>query len=225
MALADLLSKCLAANAGDRYQTAAELAGDLRRHLSDLPLKGVANRSLTERWRKWRRRQPYALLLGCIVLGAIVAACYGLVHVQQQADRARNALGEGLNQLRSGQYNDAVILLTNGMMVVDSIPGYTDLRNDLKASLGKARRSQEAQHLHSFVNKLRGLYGEELDSESNWQAKEYECRHFWSRRPDLLDDAGSLDDRLRRQIHSDYLDLGRSARTVGDPGRARCYAA
>ncbi len=42
----------------DRYRDAASLADDLRRHLADLPLRGVPNRSWPERWRKWRRRHP-----------------------------------------------------------------------------------------------------------------------------------------------------------------------
>ena len=59
--LVDILSRCLAYEARDRYPDAALLAEDLRRHLSDLPLRGVANRSFSERWRKWRRRRPHAL--------------------------------------------------------------------------------------------------------------------------------------------------------------------
>src|SRR5262249_10182946 len=58
--LRDILRKCLAPDPGDRYADADALADDLRRHLADQPLRGVANRSLSERWRKWRRR-PYAL--------------------------------------------------------------------------------------------------------------------------------------------------------------------
>src|SRR5262249_14287405 len=59
--LADIIHKCLAHEPKDRYPDAASLATDLRRHLSDLPLLGDHNRSLAERWRKWRRRRPHAL--------------------------------------------------------------------------------------------------------------------------------------------------------------------
>ena len=41
---------CLSADPAARYATGAELAADLRRHLTDLPLRGVANRSPAERW-------------------------------------------------------------------------------------------------------------------------------------------------------------------------------
>src|SRR5262249_57978758 len=58
--LADLLDRCLAPDPRERYPDAAALAADLRRHLTDLPLQGVRNRSLVERWRKWRRRRPSA---------------------------------------------------------------------------------------------------------------------------------------------------------------------
>src|SRR5262249_45117600 len=44
--LADLLDRCLAGRAADRYPDAATLAADLRRHLADEPLRGVANRDL-----------------------------------------------------------------------------------------------------------------------------------------------------------------------------------
>jgi serine/threonine protein kinase len=57
--LSDVIARCLAPRADDRYPDAAALADDLRRHLADLPLRGVGNRDLRERWRKWRRRRPH----------------------------------------------------------------------------------------------------------------------------------------------------------------------
>ena len=65
--LADILGRCLARDPADRYQDAAALAADLRRHLADLPLEGVANRSPLERYRKWRRRHPGVVALGLLL--------------------------------------------------------------------------------------------------------------------------------------------------------------
>ena len=59
--LEDVLQKCLAPVPNARYADAGELAADLRQHLASLPLRGVANRSLVERWQKWRRRKPQSL--------------------------------------------------------------------------------------------------------------------------------------------------------------------
>jgi tetratricopeptide (TPR) repeat protein len=73
--LADLLAKCLEHDPGRRYGTAADLAGDLRRHVNDLPLLGVPNRR-AELWRKWRRRAPHqvlAYLLGALAVAAVAA--------------------------------------------------------------------------------------------------------------------------------------------------------
>src|SRR5262249_50524145 len=66
--LSDLIHKCLRTDPRDRYTDAADLAADLRRHLNHLPLKGVANRSPLERWRKWRHRRPTALPRNLIFL-------------------------------------------------------------------------------------------------------------------------------------------------------------
>src|SRR5262249_33588638 len=59
--LEDVIHKALARRPNDRYADAGQLATDLRCSLMDLPLQGVPNRSLSERWRKWRRRKPHAL--------------------------------------------------------------------------------------------------------------------------------------------------------------------
>src|SRR5437870_13473650 len=48
--LSDLIARCLEADPRRRYADAAGLVDDLRRHLTNQPLKGVRNRSLTERW-------------------------------------------------------------------------------------------------------------------------------------------------------------------------------
>src|SRR5262249_28758549 len=72
--LSDGVRRCLAVQAEDRYPSAALLAADLRRHLTDQPLQGVANRSLPERWRKWRRRRPYAFAMAVMLLSVVVAS-------------------------------------------------------------------------------------------------------------------------------------------------------
>ena len=56
--LSDIIRKCLCDHPCDRYADAAALASDLRRHLSNLPLRGVPNRSLTERWRSFVAAGP-----------------------------------------------------------------------------------------------------------------------------------------------------------------------
>jgi eukaryotic-like serine/threonine-protein kinase len=78
--LADILAKCVAPDPEQRYASAGDLAMDLRRHTEDLPLRGVRNRSLAERWHKWRRRGQYTRRL-VVMTGAVVAAAvaFGLV--------------------------------------------------------------------------------------------------------------------------------------------------
>src|SRR5262249_48173640 len=79
----------------DRYPRAAALAEALRRHLADEPLRGVVNRDPLERWRKWRRRRPGALLRLGVLLVAAAAALLAAWYVTHQLDKARAALDEG----------------------------------------------------------------------------------------------------------------------------------
>ncbi len=88
--LADILARCLARDPSDRYPDAASLAADLRRHLGDLPLRGVANRSPVERWRKWRRRHPQVAALAVLLLASLAVIAPGR---EDQALRAGGLMG------------------------------------------------------------------------------------------------------------------------------------
>ena len=94
--LEDLLHKCLAHDRESRYADAGELATDLRRHIANLPLRGVANRGLKERWQKWRRRKPHALSIWTVSLTALAViggAC--AIFYSDRVQTARSALGTG----------------------------------------------------------------------------------------------------------------------------------
>ncbi len=71
-ALDDVVRKLLQYDPANRYQSAQDLATDLRRHAENLPLKFAANRSLGERAAKWRRRHP-RLLIRSLLAAAVVA--------------------------------------------------------------------------------------------------------------------------------------------------------
>lgn len=103
--LADIVAKCLAEAPQARYPDAASLADDLRRHLSDRPLRGVRNRSWTERWRKWRRRPHVPGLLGPLLV--ILAAGGGLALIEGPGYRGRTAQGPSVQRQHAYQAEQA----------------------------------------------------------------------------------------------------------------------
>lgn len=73
-----IVRKCLSAKQDCRYQSASELAEDLRRQLSNQPLLHAPNRSLKERAAKWLARNPQLKsATGMAVLAAMVIAVLG----------------------------------------------------------------------------------------------------------------------------------------------------
>src|SRR5207249_9916829 len=105
----------------DRYHLAA-LAADLRRHLADLPLAGVRNRSLAERWRKWRRRRPHGAALAgmtlAVVMAALAVALGAASHVGERIDRAGTALTDAQAQMAKGDWDSAAGTLRHGLAAV-----------------------------------------------------------------------------------------------------------
>ena len=206
--LSDILARCTANDAADRYPTAAALAADLRRHLTDLPLKGVRNRSLTERWRKWRRRRPHALPL-VLAVAALAAACGGwFAYANRQASRAQFALREGEELLARGQYPEAVEAFRGGEALIGDLPFRRELAERLHGGRRRAERGLAAAELHRLVERVRPLYGAEVVAPNQVRSAATACRELWARRDVLAQSGGQLPPELVEQWRADLLDLG-----------------
>ena len=134
--LADIIHKCLAPKPSARYHDAAALADDLRLHLNDLPLRGVANRSPIERWRKRQRRlgsparqaRRLTALAGIVVALALAAAVYS-----QRAHEIEANLEDGRRYRLERKYPEAVRVLGRGLERAAAVPGAGHLRRALAA--------------------------------------------------------------------------------------------
>jgi serine/threonine protein kinase/Tfp pilus assembly protein PilF len=210
--LSDIIKKCLEKDPAHRYQDAEELAADLRRHLADLPLQGVANRSLKESWHKWRRRRPHALaltglLLGLLALGLTLAGI-SLAHVRERYREGQTALHEGGERLKNREYSEAVRTLTRGLALTDGISGSSDLRSDLHQQLHLAQRALLAQDLHLLADRMRFLV--EGNSLSPLEMGELESQFWilWEIRDQITDNGYlPLDSDIEQRIQWDMLDL------------------
>ena len=207
--LADVIAKCVDPAPSRRYQDARALANDLRRHLAHQPLRGAPNRSPLERWRKWRRRQPYALAragtLGVLV--AIVAAfgVLGGVYFLRQYEDATTALEEGQDLLRRGLPADADRSLARGQALVGSYPWSTSLAAELAEKERQARRAALAQELHRTTENLRFHYDLESLSPAEAAKREADCGRLWDKRRDF--DVVSANERSLKEENQVRLDL------------------
>jgi serine/threonine protein kinase len=100
--LRDVLARCLKVDPEARYPSAGQVAEDLRRHLMDRSLVGVRNRSLAERWGKWRRRQPHALALLLMTAVCLAAAIGGTLSVKEVAQRPDSEIASAQAQQLAG---------------------------------------------------------------------------------------------------------------------------
>src|SRR5262249_16007466 len=134
--LADIIRKCLASDPNGRYPDAASLADDLRRHMADFPLRGVPNRSVRERWSKWRHRRPYALfrVKALLVVSGLAAALAAIIWFAFLSPRFRggaHALAEGKVLLDRDNYPEAARVLTRGAALIEGLPGGHRLSGEL----------------------------------------------------------------------------------------------
>jgi tetratricopeptide (TPR) repeat protein len=222
MGLADVIARCLAPDPPRRYARAADLAADLRRHLGHLPLAGVKNRSLGERWQKWRRRRPYALTILGLLIAVLGVSLAGLVHVWGQLSQAREALAEGRQYYHDERYGAAEAALERGLALAKAIPFGRSLLAELPLELRRAARAQAAGDLHDLAERLRFRYDAEAIPSADWQALEMQAGALWRKRDLILSQVGSgLRPDLEQQVHSDLLDLailwsGLHVRLAGD---------
>jgi serine/threonine protein kinase len=210
--LSDIIARCLSPRPDDRYADAGQLAADLWAHLNHAPLKGVANRSLVERWGKWRRRKPH--LLSLLVLSTVILVMAGTalvsigMYVRHRHDEARTALDEGGRLLAQGQHSEATSALQRGLGRLENLPGSTELRQKLTSQLQLAARMQAASELHDIVDRCRFLYGVDFSPSAQLRALEARCRAFWEQRDVILDRLGTgLEPAIEQRVRTDLLDL------------------
>jgi tetratricopeptide (TPR) repeat protein len=207
--LRDVLACCLRRDPAARYSSAALLAEDLRRHLTHRPLAGVPNRSLAERWRKWYRRRPHALVVGFLVAACLaIATAFGVLYARQNArDRreAQEALGQGRGQMEQRHYAEAVQSFDRGLARLGGAPADDPLHAELVRCCRRAAQAHGVAALHGQVEQTRYLYGDDLLSAATLRAVEAQCRTAWEARRRLL--AGeALEEDTEEQLRRDLLD-------------------
>jgi tetratricopeptide (TPR) repeat protein len=206
--LADIVGKCVEADAAERYPGAADLAADLRRHLADQPLRGVANRSWSERWRKWRRRRPYALAACSLLVALVGAAGVMWAHVSGQLRQAETALAEGSDHLRNQRVEEALGTLQHGLQLAEGLPFEAEVARRLRVQLQQTKRALATHKLHAFVERIRALYGDSLPADAASRTIEGHCRHFWEQRAVIAERlAGSQAPEGQDALRQDLLDL------------------
>jgi serine/threonine protein kinase/Tfp pilus assembly protein PilF len=195
--LADIVDKCLAPNPADRYSDMAALATDLRRHLAHFPLTGVRNRSLIERWRKWRQRRPHRVALAGMMLAVLTAAgavaVAGVSHFSNRLADARFALNDGQTQIAKKEWQAAISTLQHGLALARGLPFQSGLANDLEDRLRLAEdgqadaiRAVAARELHQLADRVRFLYAADDSSNPGLRRLQAQCRAFWESRDQIV---------------------------------------
>jgi hypothetical protein len=207
LGLADVVGRCLAEAPRQRYPEVGAIAADLRRHLANLPLRGVANRSLPERVRKWQRRQPFGPALLGLTL-AVVAACgLTLAYIVHESDKARSALAVGREHLQRREYAAARGAWQRGLAEVDGLPFQQSLVEELRHELRLAECVEAAQELHCFVERLRSLHCGDGQPDSDVEVIHTQCQAVWQRRNLIAGELAAQDVPDREQVRTDLLDL------------------
>ncbi|MBN9119324.1 MAG: tetratricopeptide repeat protein [Planctomycetes bacterium] len=207
--LRDVLARCTAADPNERYPSAAHLAADLRRHLADLPLRGVPNRSVAERWRKWRRRRPFALP-AALVGAAVIAFGVGTgLHFARQVERAETVLRDGESHLQHCRYAEGAEVLRGGEVVLRGVPFSGSLGRRLHDARQRAERARAAADLHHFCERVRPLYAAELVAPADARETLTRCRELWAERQQIAARLeGQPTAELEKRWRADLLDIG-----------------
>jgi serine/threonine protein kinase/tetratricopeptide (TPR) repeat protein len=210
--LVDIVRKCLVRDPAHRYADVATLADDLRRHLTDKPLRGVSNRSPAELWHKLSRRRPglvaWVFALSSIAAALVAAVVVGGTVYRQRVGEASAALDDGCRAREAQSFDQALGVLQRGRAIAARLPAVDDLRQSLDHEIALARRGALAADLHRSADLIRFQHGDDLPAADKARALLRDCQAIWDRRALLPALPGTtLDNTTERQISSDMLEL------------------
>jgi serine/threonine protein kinase/tetratricopeptide (TPR) repeat protein len=210
--LEDVIRKCLAPRPGDRYDDAASIADDLRRHVNDLPLRGVPNRSLAERWSKWRRRQPRGLSRGSAWAFAVAAVAIALfiarAYYHQRVSDIEADLKDGVQLQADRRFAEAARVLDRGLRRAEATPGADALRAELAEQRRRALRGSKADDLHRLADIVRFRFYIEPPADADARRLVHDVQAAWEGRDSLLGRSSTpLDRDVERGLRADFLEL------------------
>lgn len=156
--LETIIRKSLSKDPEDRYDTAADLALDLRRWLSDKPILGKRPNSL-QMARRWIRRNPTLVigsLLGLLVLAG--ALLMGIARANANAEHQRKlaygpTLNTGYYEYAEGRFETVDRILTT----TKPGTGQTDLRSFEWHLLNKLRKDLRTDNRLTFNERIHGI--------------------------------------------------------------------
>jgi eukaryotic-like serine/threonine-protein kinase len=210
--LSDIIRKCLSVDPSDRYARASAVASDLRRHLNHLPLVGVPNRSLFERWQKWRRRRPTALVQqGSLVLaiGAAITAATILVGAyRHRLDELKIAIETSRGYVATRQFGLAEDVLKRALALAGSTPAFESWRQMCVVELRLVLRDRKAAELHELAELVRFRSGMSARPSDDARSLVERGRAIWAAHTLLLAPIpGRSELEIEQAIRTDLLDI------------------
>jgi serine/threonine protein kinase/Flp pilus assembly protein TadD len=160
-----IVRKCLAAQEDQRYQSASELAEDLRRQLSKQPLLHAVNKSLKERAAKWLARNPQLKSsTGIAVIATIVIAILSVLwwRIDQQLRTASaEKSAQQLEQQFPHLFGEAFAAVTGQAskaesvkVLNESLQPFVTVDGEINADISSRLSAEARESLNSTVAEL-----------------------------------------------------------------------
>ena len=208
--LSDIIHKSLANDPAQRYHSAATFADDLRRHLQDLPLKGVSNRSLTENWAKWRRRSPDSSSQLLLVAAAFTIVMIGAVFVNERVKSIQAWADESALLWEKKDFENSLDASEKGLELSRDTPFFHPYLSRLKELQSKANWLRSVAELNSIANQIRLADGSVWDQTYKIQGLGQKLKRAWESHRSLEkapSDSDKTINMLRDRMVKDYREI------------------
>jgi tetratricopeptide (TPR) repeat protein/tRNA A-37 threonylcarbamoyl transferase component Bud32 len=153
--------KCLQKEPKKRYGSAEDLADDLRRYLTNRPIR-ARRTPLWDRGAKWVRRRPFAaMLIGLAVAAVVTLAAAGRIEAERIAGlsaRCDQELFTAQADVANEKWPDAKLILTNLLTILKPEPRLAALRNRAARLLSEVERGIENEGLQSQDRRRHRLF-------------------------------------------------------------------